>query len=318
MGTRSKARRASASSSVIPPRGPRPRPPRSLFSADSPCFGRGNARILTGASPCRHQNPSPSMKIPAPTAAEPRTIDEVLVRLNGILDDALRQGARIGYFAALYERVTTNIRRALIAGNVFQDNARMERLDVIFANRFMAAWDAHTSGRRPSRSWQAAFLRCWTRPGDLQHLLLGMNAHINLDLGIAAATVAHTPAELAGAVAGLQDHQRRAVAAGAGGGGRAGADLAAAAPHRGDRPRAGEPRVRLRDRRGARLRLGAGDGAGAHAPGRLGDAHRRAGRAGGGGGGRPVSLHGIAGRVQGWIHAAESADVRYNIQVVAE
>jgi hypothetical protein len=133
----------------------------------------------------------------APTAAEPRTIDQVLARLNGILDDALRQGARIGYFAALYERVTTNVRRALVAGNVFQDNARMERLDVVFANRFLDAWEANVAGRKPSRSWQAAFaLLDDPAPLVVQHLLVGMNAHINLDLGIAAATVAPTPAEL--------------------------------------------------------------------------------------------------------------------------
>ena len=29
-------------------------------------------------------------------------------------------------------------------------------------------------------------------------------------------------------------------------------------------------------------------------------------------------LHGIPGHVQNWIHAAESTDIRYNIQVVAE
>src|SRR3712207_9297739 len=82
----------------------------------------------------------------APAAPEtlPQTIDQVLVRLNGILDDALRGGTRIGYFAALYERVTSNVRRALVAGDVFQNNPRMERFDVIFAQRFLAAWDAHT------------------------------------------------------------------------------------------------------------------------------------------------------------------------------
>ena len=55
----------------------------------------------------------------------PTTIDQVLVQLNAILDDAVRNGARIGYFAALYERVTSNVRRALIAGNVFDDNGRI-------------------------------------------------------------------------------------------------------------------------------------------------------------------------------------------------
>jgi hypothetical protein len=49
------------------------------------------------------------MQAPAP----PATIDQVIERLNAILDDALRHGHRIGYFAALYERVTTNVRRAV-------------------------------------------------------------------------------------------------------------------------------------------------------------------------------------------------------------
>jgi hypothetical protein len=129
----------------------------------------------------------------------PQTIDEVIARLNALLDDALRAGGRIGYFVALYERVTTNVRRAIVAGNVFEDNARLERLDVIFANRFLAAWDAfRPGGSGPlTQSWRAAFDRL-DDPGPLvvQHLLLGMNAHINLDLGIASATLAETPAAL--------------------------------------------------------------------------------------------------------------------------
>ena len=67
----------------------------------------------------------------------------------------------------------------------------MERLDVVFANRYLAALDAYQAGRRPTRSWVAAFDAA--RGGSLlilQHLLLGMNAHINLDLGVAAAQTA--------------------------------------------------------------------------------------------------------------------------------
>ena len=127
----------------------------------------------------------------------PTTIDDVLVRLNRLLDDAIRDGSRIGYFVALYERVTSNVRHALIAGNVFDDGPRMEKLDVVFANRFIEAWEQHVSGQKPTESWGAAFSRL-DDPGPLvvQHLMLGMNAHINLDLGIAAATVAPTPAQL--------------------------------------------------------------------------------------------------------------------------
>src|ERR1044072_5176290 len=124
-----------------------------------------------------------------------QTIEEIIARLERIIDDALRGQRRIGYFAGLYERVTSNVRRALVAGDVFRDNPRMERLDVIFAERFLAAWDAYSEGRGPTASWRVAF--SWLDdPGPLvvQHLMLGMNAHINLDLGIAAATVAPTPA----------------------------------------------------------------------------------------------------------------------------
>lgn len=128
----------------------------------------------------------------------PETIDEVLVRLNRLLDDAITNGRRIGYFVALYERVTGNVRHALLAGNVFDDGPRMERLDVVFANRFIEAWELHAAGQRPTESWAAAFgLLDDSGPLVVQHLMLGMNAHINLDLGIAAATVAPTPAQLA-------------------------------------------------------------------------------------------------------------------------
>jgi hypothetical protein len=127
----------------------------------------------------------------------PETIDDVLVRLNRLLDDAIRDGRRVGYFVALYERVTSNVRHALIAGDVFDDNPRMERLDVVFANRFIEAWEQHAAGGSPTESWAAAFQRLDDAgPLVIQHLMLGMNAHINLDLGIAAATVAPTPQDL--------------------------------------------------------------------------------------------------------------------------
>ncbi len=47
------------------------------------------------------------------------------------------------------------------------------------------------AGKPPTDSWQVAFdgASSW-RPIIIQHLITGMNAHINLDLGIAAAIVA--------------------------------------------------------------------------------------------------------------------------------
>lgn len=117
------------------------------------------------------------------------TVDEVIERLEGIIKQAMDQGSRLGYFAALYNRVTQQVRDGILRGD-FEDNQRMERLDVIFANRYLAAYDEHQAGALPSRSWQQAFAAAGR--DDLlvlHHLLLGMNAHIDLDLGIAAASV---------------------------------------------------------------------------------------------------------------------------------
>jgi hypothetical protein len=116
-----------------------------------------------------------------------QTIDEVISRLETIIEDAEARGDRIGYFAALYNRVTLAVRDGVAAG-VFDDGPRMERLDVAFANRFLDAYDAWRTGQLPSRSWLKAFdVASSSRPVVLQHLMVGMNAHIALDLGIAAA-----------------------------------------------------------------------------------------------------------------------------------
>lgn len=125
------------------------------------------------------------------------SINEVIARIDGITREAARSGHRRGYFAALYDRVTRRVRDGIARGE-FEDNARMERLDVVFANRYLDAFDLYAAGARPTRAWRQA-LDAANRDGltVAQHLLLGMNAHINLDLGIAAATVA-PGAEIAG------------------------------------------------------------------------------------------------------------------------
>src|SRR3954453_6871969 len=131
--------------------------------------------------------------------ALPTDIDGVIARLDEMVRDCTARADRLGYFAALYLRVTRAVREGIHAGS-FDDGPRMERLDVIFANRYLAAYDTWRSGELPSGAWFRAFNAA---QGDgyvvLQHLLAGMNAHINLDLGIAAARVAAGPA-----LAGLQ------------------------------------------------------------------------------------------------------------------
>lgn len=119
-----------------------------------------------------------------------QNIDEVITRLEVIIEDCIRTKNRAGYFAALYHKVTCRVKEG-ISNNEFEDGPRMERLDVLFANRYIAAWDEWTDKRKPTSSWQVAFES--TKRSTvlvLQHLLLGMNAHINLDLGIAAVETA--------------------------------------------------------------------------------------------------------------------------------
>jgi hypothetical protein len=117
------------------------------------------------------------------------SIDQVLDRLDGIIDRAILERDRLGFFAVLYRTVTASVKEGIAAGR-FEDGPRMQRLDVTFANRYLEAFHAHRNGGTPTHAWRAAFHAGKSRRAViLQHLLLGMNAHINLDLSIAAATV---------------------------------------------------------------------------------------------------------------------------------
>ena len=129
------------------------------------------------------------MPSPAPDP-HPCTIDEVVIALDQIIAQSIQTRSRQGYFAALYRVVTVAVRDGIRSGGVFEDGARMERLDVAFVNRYLAAWQRRQQGLAPARCWEVAFAATGSRrPIILQHLLLGMNAHINYDLGIAAASV---------------------------------------------------------------------------------------------------------------------------------
>ncbi|MGY6520384.1 MAG: DUF5995 family protein [Mongoliitalea sp.] len=115
------------------------------------------------------------------------TIEEIIKRLDEIILFCKQQQSRIGYFAVLYRQVTVRIKNG-IDRQEFEDNPRMEKLDVIFAKRFIDAFDQFMSGQQPTESWRICFEAAKQRNLTvMQHLLLGMNAHINLDLGIAAA-----------------------------------------------------------------------------------------------------------------------------------
>lgn len=103
------------------------------------------------------------------------TVTETAEELRAIARGA--DDAR-GYFPALYSRVTDRVAAAGIH----------ERLTVRFASYYLRAFHHEID---PPRCWQAS----WDVAGDdslliVQHLLLGINAHVNHDLPLAVVDVA--------------------------------------------------------------------------------------------------------------------------------
>jgi hypothetical protein len=124
---------------------------------------------------------------PAIATGPAKTIDEVIAQINDIIAQARQEDSRLGYFATLYRNVTVEVKRGIEQGR-FEDGARMERLDVNFANRYLTALTDYRRNQPTPKCWAASFRAAseWL-PIVLQQLLIGMNAHINFDLGAAAA-----------------------------------------------------------------------------------------------------------------------------------
>jgi hypothetical protein len=119
-----------------------------------------------------------------------QTITDVVLELDQIIAHCSATKNKAGYFAALYKRMTIAVKQG-INSNVFENGQRMEHLDINFAKRYIDAFYAYTNGAACTTSWKFAFDSC--KNDELivmQHLLLGINTHINLDLAIAAAHTA--------------------------------------------------------------------------------------------------------------------------------
>lgn len=118
----------------------------------------------------------------------PGTIDEVIGRLDDIIDAAIKSNNPLGIFAYVY-RMTTEAVRDAIRDKAFEDNERLERFDVHFAGLYIDAFERFMSGKSYPQAWQVAFRNGNEKLTILQHIMLGMNAHINYDLGIAASSL---------------------------------------------------------------------------------------------------------------------------------
>jgi len=130
-----------------------------------------------------------------PPITPPAHIDDVRSSVEMIIGWSISNESRLGYFAALYRRITVAIKTG-IEKKCFDDNERMERFAVAFASRYFAALNAFFHGVGTlSHSWQVALKgAALDQPIIMQHLLAAVNGHLGLDLGIAAEEIAPGPA----------------------------------------------------------------------------------------------------------------------------
>ncbi len=119
---------------------------------------------------------------------ESKTIDEVLASLDLIIEKSVKENNTLGIFAYLYRRTTYEIKIQIEKG-AFQDNQRMHDFDVSFANLYLDALRGYMEDRPICKSWKISFEAGGKNLTIMQHLLMGMNAHINYDLGIAASNI---------------------------------------------------------------------------------------------------------------------------------
>jgi hypothetical protein len=109
-------------------------------------------------------------------------VAEVVDAMRLRLEQPPGQAAQHRFFLETYLRTTEAVGAAVDSGS-FEDPAWVQRWDVVFAQFYLDALDAHLRGNRTgvARPWRLAF----DAPADLpalRHVLLGINAHVNYDL----------------------------------------------------------------------------------------------------------------------------------------
>ncbi|MET0326548.1 MAG: DUF5995 family protein, partial [Ilumatobacteraceae bacterium] len=119
-----------------------------------------------------------------------RSFPDTVTALEALVARCAAESDRRGYFAAMYLAVTRTVRDRVELGT-FTDDIGMRGFVAAFAGRYLDADEAWRARRPVSAAWRAAFEAATERrPVILQHLLLGMNAHINLDLGVTTSELA--------------------------------------------------------------------------------------------------------------------------------
>lgn len=122
-------------------------------------------------------------------AARVKTVADVLARLAAI-DAALPDSDGVKWFNRLYLEMTQQL-EASVANRPEAAPGFLAALDVVFADRYLTAFEAAGDGALPPdypfHAWKPLFEARHERGiAPVQFALAGMNAHINHDLAIAA------------------------------------------------------------------------------------------------------------------------------------
>jgi hypothetical protein len=124
-----------------------------------------------------------------------RTVDDVILGLGRIEQHYLARRDRRGVFATAYLEITRAIERSRTDG-AFRDAEWSARYLIRFANLYREALLNYEEGRgaRVPKAWRISFDAARADTGlVIQHLVLGINAHINHDLAIALHDVGIDP-----------------------------------------------------------------------------------------------------------------------------
>ncbi|GAA4278639.1 DUF5995 family protein [Aquimarina mytili] len=121
----------------------------------------------------------------------PVSIDQAIKKLESIIQWSIDHSNRVGYFTSLYLRVTQTVKSKIGTG-YFDNDERLEKLDVQFAARYFKVVEQFQNNDPGlPKAWAIAFNAIHNDELLIvQHLLLAMNPHINIDLGAAAAEIA--------------------------------------------------------------------------------------------------------------------------------
>lgn len=115
------------------------------------------------------------------------SLEATVGRLDRIIEDACTERSHLGVFPAMYRIVTVAVLEAIRTGGFFDNDEAVENLTIVFADLYFEAYDRYRRNDQAAQCWSMAFEAAESPQPRmiLQHLLLGMNAHINLDLGLA-------------------------------------------------------------------------------------------------------------------------------------